>query len=635
MTMLIKKNRAIRILLSAMLSFLSVRGMQSTIQSDDHALFGNSLLSMLLFMFSFPVFYLAIDALKRRYIIFSAIIGFGLALAEIWGRCIFFHLTIPSASPSFFIRWAGLGCLFGSMLLLFFRYFLTFRHFMNPTLRFRALFSAKQHAAKYTLVISTILFLCWVPSWIAAFPGVFAYDAPHQFWQFYTNHIANNQPVCSSAILYGIISFGKLLFGSYVGGLAFYICLQMLFGAFSLGYCCNFLREEEVPPFIQILIIASFALSPIQQLFIVNATKDVPFAIFVVLIVVLLLQMLRNPKRAFSSAWKQIALCLLLLAVMLYRNNGIYSVILFAPAFIIVFRRYWKNIILLYLAAIAPYVIITGPIYDQLHFGRSSIVEALAIPSQQLANAYANHGNQFTVEQRNIMFETMPAGTQAEYKQKYVPGDSDYIRPQMNGVSLKGTGLIRFLKNYISIGLRFPLDYWNALLGNTLGYWYPDLRLPSSFEPGPAYIEYSNSVYQTAFHIQRLQLWPSLSRFYFNIGEKGTYSNIPVLSMLFSPGFICWSIFICAMLLWCHKKRVLLLPFVFLFTLWLTTFAGPVVLMRYIYPFALTLPIVIGILFARTSWYQHSGKPLKHIEEKQNTLHDRKGGFFSHAHSNA
>ena len=74
--------------------------------------------------------------------------------------------------------------------------------------------------------------------------------------------------------------------------------------------------------------------------------------------------------------------------------------------------------------------------------------------------------------------------------------------------------------------------------------------------------------------------------------------DIPVFSMLItSIGLYFWMLLIC--ITYCiytkqYKKIIIMLP---IFFLWLTSVAGPVVELRYVYSMILLMPLYIGITF--------------------------------------
>jgi hypothetical protein len=75
-----------------------------------------------------------------------------------------------------------------------------------------------------------------------------------------------------------------------------------------------------------------------------------------------------------------------------------------------------------------------------------------------------------------------------------------------------------------------------------------------------------------------------LERFYENISLKQFQQGVPVVSQLFSPGFMWW---LCAFVLFCifsrgRKKVRNLIPLAPVVFVWLTVLLGPTTLVRYV-----------------------------------------------------
>lgn len=591
---------------SLLLGILAVRGMSVSVKTDDSA-FTNSIFSFAALILSVVLIYAALQLSNKRTLIFSVVAGLLFSSMEIIGTSVFLTFSIPDFSLSLLLQIIGLGALFGAVILLILIFLPTIKEKIAGcgfTGKVSALF---QPGKKYIALVTAVVLLCWLPVFIATFPGIFAYDAPMQVTFMHLGILDNHHPLFASTVLYAVMSFGNIVFGSYNIGLAIFISGQMAFGAWVIAYCCNFLNRHSVPSIVQLLAVLYYALLPVIQILMVNATKDVLFSILVLFLVVCVWDMILDPHRFFHSIALQVRFCLVALFMMLYRNNGVYIFLFLIPALIFFVWRFKKNnsgtkgyilrICALCLLSIIPYCIIVGPLFNALGVKSSNIVEMLAVPEQQMVCAYVNDSDKITQEQKDIMFEVLPYGTVEEYAALYHPRNSDPIRPKMDGEKFQENPA-RYIKNYIAIGLACPKDYVNALLNNTLGYWYPDMDLPDPNANIP-YIEYQNSTY-TSIEIMtdRYNFLPGVNAFYEGIAN-GDYKDIPGLSMLFSIGFTSWLLLFAGIAFWYHKKYDALIPVWMLFALWLTSFAGPVVILRYVFALFLALPLVVGMLFSR------------------------------------
>lgn len=564
----------------------------------NNNIFSYSLLSIFLFVFLFMINRFSLCKFNRRSILLSAIGGIFFAFCEIIGSNIDVTYHLPYISFQLIAAFLGafiIGAACINIILSNYFELCTSLHNVLPrnSINIKAKFGRVYHSNTYhLLIVWLIIFICWLPCFIASFPGVFAYDAPHQFTQFYTGTIANNQPVFSSAVLYLIISLGIKIFGSFDGGVALFIIIQMIFGSFTLAYSCLFMKKIKAPIVIEFAAILLYALFPVNHLFAVNTTKDVYFSYFVLNIIIILLDIVCNKKKFILSRKNQILFSVLILLTLFYRNNGSYIFVLFIPAFFILLgRKKWKLTLILVLVCLLPYKFVTSYVYDYLHIPSSYLSEAFPIPAQQMVNAYVTHANTFTEEEKETFLNLFGPGTQEQYKLKYHPRSSDYTRSAFMKLP------DHYISLYIKLGKEYPKSYIEALLNNTLGYWYPQLHLPDENAQPQKYIEYSNSTYPgIAVMSNRYNFLPTLSKIYEGIGNYGTYNKIPVLSMLFSIGFYTLIYFVIILLAIYRKRYKLLIPLWYLLVLWLSSFAGPVVLLRYVYSIFLCLPVFIAFI---------------------------------------
>lgn len=589
--------------MSLILAFVCVIAIQIKYSSDNSSELSYSLLLLLVYVFSALIINSALNNINKKALIYASVLGFVFSILEVIGTSVFRTYTIPEFSILTIISMIGFCILFTSILLFFLAHFKILQEWLFEHDVFkhnRILFKPN---ISYFIIVWIFIILAWMPSYIASFPGVFSYDAPHQFSQFYTMNIGNNQPVLSSGILFYLISFGKYVFGTYEGGLAFYIALQIVFCSMILAYSSRFISKLEIPNIVQISVVLFFALFPVNHLFAVNATKDVPFSFLVALLIIFILEIIYDSEKFFTSLLLQIRFCLIVTLMLFFRNTGIYIFLMFIPVFLITFRKRYLKIIIICLLCILPYKIITGPLYTYYHIPQSNISEAFSIPVQQMANAFINNKDNLTNVQNKLFYDVMPNWEIKEYQEKYHPRNSDYIRPQFNTDKFSENPMI-YLKNYVSIGIDYPVEYIDALLNNTLGYWYPEMILPDESTYPQKYIEYTNSTYPgIEMMTNRYDFIPILSEFYKKIGEDGAYAKIPILSMFFSIGFISWLTLICGAVFCYNKKYMLLLPIWLLFSVWCTSFVGPVVLLRYVYSLFLCLPIIIAVMFEKGEGY--------------------------------
>lgn len=430
-----------------------------------------------------------------------------------------------------------------------------------------------------------LIFLCWVPGLLSAFPGIYAYDSIFQMKWFAEGQISGHHPILHTYMLGGLLSAGKELFGSYEVGMFIYSLIQMGIMSYIFAYIVKYIGKV-LPRIMQVTVLLFYALIPYNVLFSFSATKDVIFAGIFAVLVVKSYEMVRDAD-AFFSGWKRplgyIGWTLLMCA---FRNNGYYAFLCLIPVMLIVCRHYWKKAILIGLAVLVGWNVYTGPVYSVLGVTQGSTAEMLSVPMQQLSYVMCSDPSKLTEEEKMQIAAYIP-----DY-QKYGASVSDYVKDSFNS-ELFDEAPVEFIKLWISVGIKYPFQYVSAFLRLNLGFWYPDMGYP---DPGAwhPYIEYMNTDMKGDWIlVERTSLIPPLSKMYEKFAYETIHQRIPLLSMLFQPGFTFWMICLGIMLCIYKKRYEMAVPFSIMIGLWLTLMLSPVVLLRYAYPLIVSMPIVM------------------------------------------
>ena len=101
---------------------------------------------------------------------------------------------------------------------------------------------------------------------------------------------------------------------------------------------------------------------------------------------------------------------------------------------------------------------------------------------------------------------------------------------------------------------------------------------------------------------KRVSLFPLYERFYRNISLELFQQTVPVISMLFAPGFLAW-IFAWTFVGFIREKdRKAVIVYLPVLILWLTVLLGPTVLVRYVLILWFVVPMMlVHILKGNTS----------------------------------
>ena len=318
----------------------------------------------------------------------------------------------------------------------------------------------------------------------------------------------------------------------------------MLILSGTFGYLFYLLKKWNVRPWYRVASLFFIGLFPIFPMYAVCSAKDTLFTAGFLLILLFLLDYARNRaalshKKSWTAVFILTSVCMMLL-----RNNGVYAyglmifVLLVCCAARKIAWTNWKKPVFVMLISIALFYVSSHGLQLALHASDSENQELLTVPIQQLARTYTYAPETFTEEEKQTLFEVLSP----EALNTYTPKISDIIKSQFNNEAYSANPG-KYLSLWAKMGIRKPLIYVNAWFLTSYGYWYPDGILNSYGGTERFTFQYHDSSYfgfETEPPGERHSLFPLLEEFYRNISLELYQQRVPVISMLFSPGFLFW-----------------------------------------------------------------------------------------------
>jgi len=443
------------------------------------------------------------------------------------------------------------------------------------------------------LILWAVLFLSWLPCFLAYYPGIFSYDARYQLIQFFnSNEISRLHPVLHTWFLGLCLKLGSL-FGGANAQLATHSILQMAVVSFSCALTVWYMGKREAHYGLRAAALAFYALNPLNAIFVLLPTKDVLFSVFWNLFTIMLLSIIANPKRFFSSVFRQALFVLSILLFCLCKNATVYAFAVSAICFLFIFKKHFKNMLVLCSTALVCYFFISGPLYTALGVKEGNARENFSVPLQQIANAALHHERELSREDREAIGEILDYPMIRDH---YNPRIADPVKN-----SFREENFRKDPQKYISLWgklfLKHPARYADAFASLNLGYWYPDALTPDPFHQR-SYIETDIRGVAGLFQPSREPVFPFLLKFYEAFAGGRFIQKLPLVSLPFSIGMPVWVLIIGLMS--CFAKRLNQLAVIFLpaLILWLGHLAGPVANFRYMYPIMIAYPLY-GVIMAQ------------------------------------
>ncbi len=449
-----------------------------------------------------------------------------------------------------------------------------------------------------------LIFLAWLPVFLAFYPGAFVYDATDEYIQVATRTFTTHHPLAHVLMLGGFVAGGNRFFGSFNLGIAAYTLFQMLILSGVFSYTLLWLKERGIGRGVRTAILLFYGFFPVIPMYAVCSAKDGLFTAAFLVVVLQMLSLFKDPEGFLSKKKNIFAGILGAMGMMLLRNNGMYAYLVWIPVGVagliritgkagaVKKLRLWPRVSLLFLASVAAYLMISGGLARALKAESSAKQEIMTVPIQQMIRTYQYSPEVYDDEEKEMLAELFGK----ENLHLYNPRLSDLIKSKFNNeVFNKNPG--RYLSLWIRNGLQAPMSYVNAWLMTSYGYWYPDAVINVYKGNQVHTFTYEDSSYfgfETEYPGTRESKFPLLEEVYRRLSLELYQQKVPALSMLFSPGFLFWVYaFFMGFYLW-KREWSAVIPFLLILLLWLTAILGPTYLVRYVLILWFALPVIVS-----------------------------------------
>lgn len=437
---------------------------------------------------------------------------------------------------------------------------------------------------RYFFIVWFLIFAAYIPIFLWSWPGNFVYDGPFQIAEVIRNQYTTHHPLLHTIIMGGAFGVGVLV-GDASTGYQLYTLLQMLILSAAFAYCAYYLFKRGVPRAYRVCVVLWFALFPMHAMFSITATKDVMFAAFFLCFMIFVVRLLFDKEQFHRHTYGGLIFSGVLCCLM--RNNAFYAMAAGTVIILLFVKRKRKQ--KLYAAGILAGIYILASLADA---GLMAVTHAKTVDRyretfcmalQCLARVAAYRRDDVSETDYNEICMYMVE----EDIKGYNPYLADAVKTTANE-ELMQEDFGNFMKLFVKMGLKFPDEYIEAWVTNTMGFWYPLDR--GQFASGA--IEFYHKLIWTTHEIEKRGYcsWPG--KIYEPLYYYNGYVKVPVLGYLHRPD--CWVWFLTYFLFWSiYRKRkeaglTGAIPFMYLATCYL----GPISILRYIYCLIVITPLI-------------------------------------------
>lgn len=446
-----------------------------------------------------------------------------------------------------------------------------------------------------------VIFLLWIPVWMAYYPIVMSYDFHRQVNEAYKGWIWFNsyQPLIHTWLIWLFLQIGGAL-GSNEAGMGLFTLFQMLVVSVAMAYACTMIYKLVRRKWAVVLTVLFYGLFPFCSVSMMIGTKDAIFSALFLTFTVLLTE--RNLYRTERRWVMELPMIVTAVLMMMFRYNALYAVAAFGVLSLILAkgRERLRLFLLCAIMAVGGRAAQEG---IQRGLGttiRGSAVEKYSVIIQQFARVGYCHAEDMEPE----IYHLVDKYVSSDSWQNHMPALADASR---NGVSFAAVwepDMGQVMKDWFRVGLKYPNEYIDAFLCVTGGYWFPDDRTYCEMQGWGfgdrhgAIFTNNSSASDTYEGIRHISRFPWLEDQLEAIVSDNAFYNWPVISVLFKPAVYTLSLVLTAIALLYRKQKkqafICLFPLVYFGTMLL----GPAVQFRYVLPIMITVPVLAALTCA-------------------------------------
>ncbi len=319
-------------------------------------------------------------------------------------------------------------------------------------------------------VVSTVVFFIFnfLILVLSKYPGEFQYDTLWQYDEILTGNYTNHHSFYHTLIVKLFIEFGKIIGFDITKSFFMYSIFQIVVVSLIVGYFMLTLNQSKLSYTVKGVMFFVLLIHPLNIKIITYILKDAFFAYFVLLFLVAFYRITKNIGKK-----KNIDYILMIIGAIgfgVFRSNGF--VALFITVIVILFVKYEdkKKIVISLAFAVVIASAMKVSLLNVIGVAPTEYSEKFSIPIQQIGRVVCDD-KELTQEEIELINELDPV---ENIKNDYRPECSDNIKGAIqfweNDKKLEDNKW-DYLKLYVSLGLKYPVEYIKAYVDETSGYW--------------------------------------------------------------------------------------------------------------------------------------------------------------------
>lgn len=315
---------------------------------------------------------------------------------------------------------------------------------------------------------------------LVANPGIVTNDSLAQINNILTGEYSNHHPVFNTMVIKLFIDIAFMLGMNINVGILFFCIFQSMFMSLIYAYCVETMCEMRMNKAVLTVVTIFYALVPYNFVYSVTLTKDTMFAGFALILVI---SLFRIREQLGGKIISMILLLVSSVGFILFRTNGYYAYIVLLVILLLVRFNRKKETVCIALSAFVIATILRGPVLNVLNVVQPDTAESLSIPLQQIGR-YIKNGGSLSDNEKAYLNSIMDIDRIPDEYKDWISDPMKNLVRDSGGNSVIEADKSKFIKTWLSLGLKSPVLYMDAWVDMTRAYYNSSYSNGSIFEIG-------------------------------------------------------------------------------------------------------------------------------------------------------
>lgn len=429
--------------------------------------------------------------------------------------------------------------------------------------------------AWHVALIAGLIFLAWFPYFSVFYPGTSNEDTVIMIMEYFhiPSYIQEMSAVQGEDIFITnhhpyllILLFGRFIkFGLDIGdiqlGVAVYTILHMIFLAVVFAVCILYLRYIGVTIRRCIAVLLLIMFVPVFPMYSICMVKDTIYGAFCLLFVIMMNEIARTKGAVLKKWWFLLLVFTDGSMMMLTKVYGVYIIGIIGVAYLIKYRKAWKEILIsMFVPIILFQFVYLNLFLPAMNVAPGGVQEGLSVPLQQTARYLTEYPEDITKEEKEILNQIIPY---KYWTKNYEAKLSDRLKKKYNQKATK-EDLKAYFKVWWKMFLRHPEVYFEATFANTYEYYDVDKISSLVYYEWNQYMQNHSKKYAEYEYLMVSNDEEMIEGRYIVNQLVLMYEKLPILSAFATIGLIPWLLIFMLLLNPMRGKRdyniALLLP---------------------------------------------------------------------------